>query len=375
MANNMTLEEKKKALAKLQAEQSKKYGEENIPRLATQISKVEFYSTGIAGIDMALGGGIARKRLIGISGSESSCKTTLALTTISTQMKLDPNFMAYIYDAENSFDKSYYESLGIDLTRLIVDNTQIAEEGLTKLRDAINTGMFGIAVLDSTNALSPAKDNEQDISSISMGARARLLSNFYSTILGVVAKNKCTLIVIEQMRKAIGVMFGSPEVNTVGEAGKFAFSQRIIMRRQSKVEEEKGIAISNEVKCKVIKNKVAPPFRTCALTCIYGKGFDMVIDVANLSTQLNVAQKSGAWIYYPNKETAKDEHKFNGLDKYVKYLKDNPELKEEIYKKVMDTYNNTDSKSVMQDTDTTDKEMLDMEKLASVCLTENDVEE
>lgn len=370
----LSFEEKQAIVKKMQNEMIKKYGKNDIPLQATEVKEIAFYSTGILGMDLALGGGVAVGRLVGISGTYSSCKTTTALTTIATQMKKDPSFMAYYYDAENAFSPQYAESLGIDLSRLVVDTTLVAEDGLTKLRDAIDTGVFGIAVLDSTNALSPSKDSEADVSSTSMALRARILSNFYPVIVGKCAKNNCTLFVIEQIRMAVGVMFGNPEINTVGQSGAFAMSQRIMMRRQTKVTEEEGVAISNDVKCKVIKNKTSNPFRTCTLTCIFGKGFDDVTDIANLSVQLEVCERKGAYIYYPNKESADEKHTWNSMKSFVESLGNDPSLKSEMYEHVMYVYKNSDSKTVMQDSDTTDEENIRKAELAQIAVTSTETE-
>lgn len=364
----MTLEEKKKKFAEMQKSMAKKYGDKNTIKTADTVSKIDFYSTGILGMDLALGGGFPKGRLLSIAGTESSCKTTTALTCIANAMKDDENFMAYYYDSENALDTSYAESLGVDLSRLVIDDTQIAEEGLTKLRDAIDSGLFGIAVIDSTNSLSPSKDTESDISSVSMALRARILSNAYPQLVGKCAKNNCTLIVIEQIRKALGVMFGNPEVNTVGESGKFYMSQRIMMRRQTKVNEENGIAISNEVKCKVIKNKVAPPFRTCDLVCVYGKGFDDVTDTVNLAIQLEVLTDKGH--YY--KRGTDDEKKWKSKDECIEYMKGDNDFFEKIKKETFEKYKNSDSKTVMQDSDLTDKINAEKEKLEDLKVTSKD---
>lgn len=364
----MTIEEKMKKLEEMQKTMAKKYGDKNTVRTANDMNKVEFYSTGILGMDLMLGGGFPKGRAVSIAGTESSCKTTTALTTIATAMKEDENFMAYYYDSENSLDTIYAESLGVDLSRLVIDDTSIAEEGLTKLRDAIDSGLFGIAVLDSTNSLSPSKDMDSDISSVSMALRARILSNAYPQLIGKCAKNNCTLIVIEQIRKSLSVMFGNPEVNTVGESGKFYMSQRIMMRRQTKVNEENGIAISNEVKCKVIKNKVAPPFRTCDLVCIYGKGFDDITDTINLAIQLEVLTDKGH--YY--KRGTDEEKKWKSKDECINYMKENIDFFEKIKQETFEKYKNSDSKSVMQDSDLTDKINAEKEKLEDLKVTSKD---
>lgn len=364
----MTIEEKMKKLEEMQKTMAKKYGDKNTVRTANDMNKVEFYSTGILGMDLMLGGGFPKGRAVSIAGTESSCKTTTALTTIATAMKEDENFMAYYYDSENSLDTIYAESLGVDLSRLVIDDTSIAEEGLTKLRDAIDSGLFGIAVLDSTNSLSPSKDMDSDISSVSMALRARILSNAYPQLIGKCAKNNCTLIVIEQIRKSLSVMFGNPEINTVGESGKFYMSQRIMMRRQTKVNEENGIAISNEVKCKVIKNKVAPPFRTCDLVCIYGKGFDDITDTINLAIQLEVLTDKGH--YY--KRGTDEEKKWKSKDECINYMKENIDFFEKIKQETFEKYKNSDSKSVMQDSDLTDKINAEKEKLEDLKVTSKD---
>ena len=367
----MTLEEKQKKLAELQKNLQKRYGEKAIPKKATEVKDVEFYSTGVLGVDLALGGGIPKGRMITISGTESSCKTTLALTTIANAMKNDDELMAYYYDAENALDREYAKNLGVDLDRLIVDDTAIAEEGLTKLRDSIASGLFGIAVLDSTNALSPSKDNEEDISSTSMALRARILSNAYPQLINVCGKTNTTLIVIEQIRKAIGVMYGNPEVNSVGEAGKFYASQRITMRRQTKVTEENGVAVSNEVKFKTIKNKVASPYRTCDLVCIYGKGFDDITDTANLAIQFDVVQDKG----HSYKKGTDEEKKWKSKDEFISYLYTDEKFFERIKKETLDKYNSSDSSTVMQDTDLTDKLNEEKEKLSKIKETTDDTVE
>ena len=271
----MTLEEKKAKLAELNKKFSKSYGEKGQVRTANNLEKVNFYSTGIMGIDLALNGGVAVGRVMGISGTFSSAKTTLALMTIAEQQRKDPTFYAYYYDAEQSLDVQYASDLGVDMERLIVDQTKVAEEGLTKLRDSIDSGVYGIAVLDSTSALNPSKNVEEEITSVSMALVARILGNAYPQLAGVCAKNDCALIVIEQIRKSL-VAMGNPEVTSKGETGKFTFSQQVMMRRQTKVEEEDGLAVSNEVTFKVTKNKVGVPYRKCSVVCRYGEGIDKI---------------------------------------------------------------------------------------------------
>lgn len=367
----MSLEEKKKKLAELNKNFIKSYGEKGAIKTVNNLDKVRFYSTGVMGVDLALNGGIAIGRVIGISGTFSSAKTTLTLMTIAEQQRKDPNFMAYYYDAEQSIDVEYCKALNIDMDRLMVDQTKNAEEGLTKLRDSIASGIYGIAVLDSTSALSPSKDTETEISSVSMALVARILGNAYKQLAGVCAENNCSLIVIEQIRKSL-VSMGNPEVTSVGEAGKFTFSQQIMMRRQTKVEEENGIAVSNEITFKVTKSKVGVPYRKCSLVCKYGKGIDKTVDLVRASVQIGSVSRGGAWYYYPNKEECDNEHKWNGEDSFCEYLKNNEDFKDELYEKTISIYKGADKNLVMQDEDKTDELNAKREELEDLKVTSKD---
>ena len=365
----MTLEEKKTKLAELNKTFAKKYGDKAQVRMGTEVLKVEPMSTGILGLDLALGKPMPRGRLVSISGTESSCKTTTALTTIATEMKNDPTAMAYYCDVEQSLDTEYAQALGVDLTRLVVDSDSVGEQALTKLRDSIATGLYSIAVLDSTNAICASKQEEDTITATEMGIRARLLSTTYPQLVNACGKTNTLLIVIEQIRGKIGVLFGSKESNTVGNAGKFFMTQRIMMRRQTQIEEDdNGVAISNEVKCSVIKNKVAPPFRKCDLVCIYGKGFDDVTDTANLAIQLDVVQDKG----HSYKKGTDEEKKWKSKEAFIKYLFENEEFYKEIKKATLDKYNSSDKSKVMQDDDDTDRKNAEKEKLEDLKITSED---
>lgn len=364
----MTVEEKRAKLLAMQKDFAKKYGDKKSIRLGTEVENVQPMSTGILGLDLALGKPMPRGRLVSIAGTESSCKTTTALTTIATEMKNDPTAFAYYCDVEQALDPEYAEALGVDLTRLVVDSDSVGEQALTKLRDSIASGLYSIAVLDSTNAICASKQEEETISATEMGIRARLLSATYPQLVNACGKTNTLLIVIEQIRKKIGVMFGNPETNTVGEAGRFYMTQRLMMRRQTKVEEEGGIAVSNEVKCSVIKNKVSPPFRKCDLVCIYGQGFDRVTDTANLAIQLDVVQDKG----HSYKKGTDEEKKWKSKDEFIKYLSANEDFYEEIRKVTLDKYNNSDKKSVMQDDDDTDRKNAEKEKLDDLKTTSKD---
>lgn len=352
----MTLEEKKKKLAELNKSFAKKYGESGTVKTANNLDAVKFYSTGVMGIDLALTGGWGIGRVVAINGTYSSAKSSLAYMTIAEQQRKDPDFYAYIYDAEQSTDVEYLQALGVDLDRTVIDQTKSAEEGLTKLRDSIASGIYGIAVLDSTSALSPSKANDDDITATSMALVARILGNAYKQLAGVCADNNCTLIVIEQIRSAINTMgMGPSEVKSVGRSGEFTFSQQVTMRRQTKVTEEDGMAVSNEITFKVTKNKVGVPFRKCTLVCRYGEGIDKITDLARASVQLGTVAHSGAWYYYPNKENCTDDHRWNGEEAFCNYLKSHEDFRDKLYEETLNTYKNADKKTVMQDDDKTDE--------------------
>ena len=356
MSEVLSLEEKKKKLAELNKSFSKKYGESGVVKTANNLDKVKFYSTGIMGIDLALNSGFAVGRVCAINGTFSSAKSSLAYMTIAEQQRKDPSFYAYIYDAEQSTDITYLKALHVDLDRVVIDQTKSAEEGLTKLRDSIASGIYGIAVLDSTSALSPSKVNDEEISSVSMALVARILGNAYKQLAGVCADNNCTLLVIEQVRSAINTMgMGPSEIKSVGRSGEFTFSQQVTMRRQTKVTEEDGLAVSNEITFKVTKNKVGVPYRKCTLVCRYGEGIDKITDLARSSVQLGTVTKAGAWFYYPNKESCTEDHRWQGEEVFCKYLKEHEDFKDKLYEETLNAYRCADEKTVMQDEDKTDE--------------------
>lgn len=369
----MTLEEKKAKLAELNKKFEKSYGEKGIVKTANNLDAVQFYSTGIMGIDLALNGGWGVGRVCAINGTYSSAKSSLAYMTIAEQQRKDPTFYAYIYDSEQSTDIEYLQNLGVDLSRTSIDQTKSAEEGLTKLRDSIASGIYGIAVLDSTSALSPSKANDEEISATSMALVARILGNGYKQLAGVCADNNCTLIVIEQIRAKINTMgMGPSETKSVGKAGEFTFSQQVTMRRQTEVTEEDGMAVSNEITFKVTKNKIGVPFRKCTLVCRYGEGIDKITDLARASVQLGTVSKGGAWFYYPNKESCTEDHRWQGEKAFCKYLKEHNDFKDKLYEETLNVYKNADKKTVMQDEDKTDEINAKKEELEDLKITSND---
>lgn len=387
----MKLEDKIKKLDGLFKQWESSYGKENVPTDGNNLKKIEFMSTGILGVDLILGGGWAYGRIAQTTGNKSSGKTTLAYETIAYNQKIDKDFTAYIYDAECATDTKYMKSLGIDLSRVIIDQSQSVELGLKKFIDACDTGVFNLAILDSTGALGSEK-NEKEVS-IGMNANLetnKVLGNFYTNIKSIAAKYNMVILVIEWLRQKIGVMFGNPEIYSRGSYGEYAFSQAVVLRAQSKKIEGKDnltgedIALSNEIKLKTWKNKVYPPFRTCTVTVEYGRGFNPNIDLANLSIQLNLCEKKGAHIYYPNKDQV--VYHFKSMDEFLKALDSNKDLHKLLdsqirdkFKKFQEEYENTiDTSQILEnfmaDSDKTEEINIKKQDMLSVKQYEDEVE-
>lgn len=389
----MDINDKLKGIDSLFKQWEKSYGKDKIPTNGNNLKKVEFLQTGILGIDMMLGGGWAKGRVVQCCGNKSSGKTTLALMTIAYNQKQDPNFMTYYYDAECAVDTKYMKCLGIDLNRVIIDQSQSAEEGLKKFIDACDSGFFDLAILDSTGVLGSEK-NEKEVS-IGMNANLetnKVLGNFYTNIKSLASKYNMVILIIEWLRTKIGVMFGNPEVFSRGSYGEYTFSQAVVLRAQSKKIEGKDsltgedIALSNEIKLKTWKNKVYPPFRTCSVTVEYGKGFNPLTDLVNLAIQLNLCEKKGAHIYYPNKEQSTEETHFTSINDFLTKLKDNKELRDELdtkirkrFEKFQEDYENsidaTDIiNSFMADEDKTEERNIRREEMSAIMQYENETE-
>ena len=330
----MTLEEKMARLKKSQAEITKKFGDNALIKASNEMIKAEYYSTGIVGYDVMLGGGFCKSRLSEIAGNESAGKSTILLQTIAYNMKIDPTFMALWVDGEGSVDVDYNANLGIDPSRFIVVNPEGLENAMDIVKHELQTEggcIYNMIVIDSEQSLKPTKTIEQDTTGVSMAVDARVWAEAIPVINHLVHKQNTCLVLISQLREKVGVMFGNPEKSSVGNTIKFFISQKVIMRRQSKVEEKNGEAYSGTVKCKCEKNKLTKPFKKCELMVVYGKGFSELMDTVNLSLQFGSVNLSGKTITYTDKNG--NLNKWVGKSAYMKGLQENEELFNEIREK------------------------------------------
>jgi recombination protein RecA len=283
-------------------------------------------STGSLGLDIALGiGGIPRGRIIEIYGPESSGKTTLTMHMIAEAQK--KGGLAAFIDAEHAFDKTYAEKLGIDTENLLISQPDNGEQALEIADHLIRSGAIDIIVIDSVAALVPKGELEGEMGESKMGLQARLMSQALRKLTGTISKTGCSCIFINQLREKIGVMFGNPETTTGGNALKFYASVRLDIRRIGQIKDGDDIN-GNRTKVKVVKNKVAPPFKVVEFDIMYGKGISKVGEIIDLGVELNVIQKSGSWFSYNGNKLGQ------GRDAVKQLIEDNPELSEELEKQI-----------------------------------------
>ena len=284
---------------------------------------IDFIPTGSINLDLALGiGGYPKGRIIEIYGQESSGKTTLTLHAIAEEQKKGGT--AAFIDAEHSFDPTYAESLGVDLEKLIISQPDNGEQALEIADRLSRSGQVSLIIVDSVAALTPKAEIEGEMGDSKMGLHARLMSQALRKMNGSLYKNKCTIIFINQLRDKIGVMFGNPETTTGGNALKFYASVRLDIRKQSQPIKDGDDAIGSRVKVKVVKNKVAPPFKTAEFDIIYGEGISMVSELIDIAVQKEIIKKAGSWYSYNETKLGQ------GKDAVKLILKDNPEIVEEI---------------------------------------------
>ncbi|MEQ8530970.1 MAG: recombinase RecA, partial [Imperialibacter sp.] len=284
-------------------------------------------STGSLGLDIALGvGGIPRGRVIEIYGPESSGKTTLSMHCIAEAQK--KGGLAAFIDAEHAFDKSYAEKLGIDTENLLISQPDNGEQALEITEHLIRSGAIDIIVIDSVAALVPKGELEGEMGDSKMGLQARLMSQALRKLTGTINKTGCSCIFINQLREKIGVMFGNPETTTGGNALKFYASVRLDIRRVGQIKEGADNVTGNRTRVKVVKNKVAPPFKIVEFDIMYGKGISKVGEIIDIGVDLDIVKKSGSWFSYQETKLGQ------GRDSVKELLLDNPELMEEIEKKI-----------------------------------------
>lgn len=321
MANEKV--EKLKALQLVIDKLDKEYGKGTVMKLSdNKVVDIPAISTGSLGLDIALGiGGIPRGRVIEIYGPESSGKTTLTLHCIAEAQK--QGGIAAFIDAEHAFDKNYAEKLGIDTENLLISQPDNGEQALEIAEHLIRSGAIDIIVIDSVAALVPKGELEGEMGDSKMGLQARLMSQALRKLTGAINKTGCSCIFINQLRDKIGVMFGNPETTTGGNALKFYASVRLDIRRIGQIKDGEDI-IGNRTKVKVVKNKVAPPFKVVEFDIMYGQGISKVGEVLDLGVELEVIQKSGSWFSYKGSKIGQGRDAVKGI------LGDNPELFDEI---------------------------------------------
>jgi recombination protein RecA len=327
MADN---KEKLKILETTIAKLDKAYGKGTVMRLSDQsVMDVPVISTGSLGVDLALGiGGFPKGRVVEIYGPESSGKTTLAMHAIAEAQKAGG--IAAFIDAEHAFDRLYAEKLGIDTKSLLISQPDYGEQALEIAEHLISSGAVDIIVIDSVAALVPKAELEGDMGDSKMGLQARLMSQALRKLTGTINKTGCCCIFINQLREKIGVMFGSPETTTGGNALKFYASVRIDIRRSTQIKDSNSEVIGNRTRVKVVKNKVAPPFKVVEFDIMYGEGISKAGEVLDLAVDLDVVKKSGSWFSYGTERLGQ------GRDSVKNLIKDTPELMAEIEKKVRD---------------------------------------
>jgi recombination protein RecA len=306
----------------------KTYGKGTVMKMSDQSAQdVEAIPSGSLGLDLALGvGGYPRGRVIEIYGPESSGKTTLTIHAIAEAQKAGG--IAAFIDAEHAFDRVYAENLGVDIENLIISQPDNGEQALEIADNLIRSGAIDIVVIDSVAALTPKSEIEGEMGDSKMGLHARLMSQALRKLTASISKTKCTVIFINQLREKIGVMFGNPETTTGGNALKFYASVRLDIRRSTQIKDSNSEAKGNKTRVKVVKNKVAPPFKTAEFDIMYGEGISKVGEIIDIGVEYEIIKKSGSWFSYEDTKLGQ------GRDAVKDLLLDNPDLMDELSEKI-----------------------------------------
>ena len=341
--------EKKKALESALGQIEKQFGKGSVMKLGDfSAMNVEAIPTGALSLDVALGiGGIPKGRIVEIFGPESSGKTTLALHMIAECQKTGGE--AAFIDAEHALDPVYAKHLGVDIDNLIVSQPDTGEQALEIAEALVRSGAIDIIVVDSVAALVPKAEIDGDMGDSHVGLQARLMSQALRKLAGVLNKSNTAIIFINQLREKVGVMFGNPETTTGGRALKFYASVRLDIRKIENIKQD-GEVFGNRVRVKVVKNKVAPPFREAEFDIIYGKGISKSGNILDLGVNLDIVEKSGSWFSYNGARIGQ------GRENAKKYLEENPEVMAEVEKKVRDKFNEAFEKSLSDDMTVEDDE-------------------
>jgi len=321
-------EAKLKALKLTLDKLDKAYGKGTVMKMSDQaVVDVDSISSGSLGLDIALGvGGYPRGRVVEIYGPESSGKTTLTLHAIAEAQKAGG--VAAFIDAEHAFDRFYAQNLGIDVDNLIISQPDNGEQALEIADNLIRSGAIDIVVIDSVAALTPKSEIEGEMGDSKMGLHARLMSQALRKLTGSISKTNCTVIFINQLREKIGVMFGNPETTTGGNALKFYASVRLDIRRSTQIKNSDGNVLGNKTRVKVVKNKVAPPFRLAEFDIMYGEGISKVGEILDIAVEHEIVKKSGSWFSYADTKLGQGRDAVKGI------IKDNPELMDELEEKI-----------------------------------------
>ena len=347
--------EKRKALDAAMSQIEKQFGKGSVMKLGDyKAMEVEAIPTGSLALDVALGiGGLPKGRIIEIYGPESSGKTTLALHAIAEVQKTGGE--AAFIDAEHALDPVYAKKLGVNIDDLIVSQPDTGEQALEIVEALVRSGAIDIIVVDSVAALVPKAEIDGDMGDSYIGLQARLMSQALRKLAGVLNKSKTAIIFINQLREKVGVMFGNPETTPGGRALKFYSSVRLDIRRVESIKQD-GEVVGNRTRVKVVKNKVAPPFREAEFDIMYGEGISKEGSVLDMAVKLDIIEKSGAWFSYNNAKIGQ------GRENVKKYLKENPEIAEEIEKKVRDNYNKAFEQALNEDEENNAEEIEEEDK-------------
>ena len=341
--------EKRKALEVAMSQIEKQFGKGSVMKLGEyKAMEVEAIPTGALSLDIALGiGGVPRGRIIEVFGPESSGKTTLALHIIAEAQKMGGE--AAFIDAEHALDPVYARKLGVDIDNLIVSQPDTGEQALEITEALVRSGALDVVVVDSVAALVPKAEIDGEMGDSHMGLQARLMSQALRKLAGAINKSKTVLIFINQLREKIGVMFGNPETTTGGRALKFYASVRMDIRKTEMMKQD-GQVIGNRVRVKVIKNKVAPPFREAEFDVLYGKGISKVGNILDMAVNLDIVEKSGAWFSYNGQRISQ------GRENAKRYLEEHPDIMNETEKKVRDNFAKAFEQSLGEELPSDDEE-------------------
>ena len=331
--------EKMKALEAALGQIEKQFGKGSIMKLGDfQAMNVEAIPTGALSLDIALGiGGIPRGRIIEVYGPESSGKTTLTLHMIAEAQKLGGE--AAFIDAEHALDPVYAKHLGVDIDNLIVSQPDTGEQALEIAEALVRSGALDVIVIDSVAALVPKAEIDGDMGDSHIGLQARLMSQALRKLAGAINKSKCVIIFINQLREKVGVMFGNPETTAGGRALKYYSSVRLDIRKVENIKQD-GEVVGNRARVKVVKNKVAPPFREAEFDIVYGKGISKEGNILDIAVNLDIIEKSGSWFAYNGERIGQ------GRENVKKYLADNPEIAKEVEEKIRANFNEAFEKSL-----------------------------